>query len=318
MERNHYLNLLKCMACVAVVLIHVRFPGEVGTVLAYLSSWAVPLFMMISGYFAFDCDENTIRRRLIRMVRILVFGWVVFMVVNILFAWKDHYLMSWLKEAFGWTFPMKILVFCSIKGALPLWYLIAMTETYLLWWFVVRKNAENKAVKWTWLLFVLSVSADLAFLLLGVNSEFSILFVLKALPWFMLGYWLKSRTGRWSLGRLWAWIAAGGLFSLLLVSVGEPLYVMIGSFFSAMTTPALLMLGMRNESHRVPRFLSFIGDKLSLYIYIFHVPVSRFLLLAAGKCGADVLGIYGWIHPFLTLIFTLALSSCWYGKWGTP
>lgn len=314
MERNHFLNLLKCFACMAIVFIHVRFPGDVGTIIAYMSSWAVPLFMMISGYYAFGCGEHVIKRRLIKFVRILGFGLIVFTILNASIAYKDQCLEAWLKEALSLFSLVKLLVFCSIKDALPLWYMVAMIETYLFWWVIVRKKGENNLVKYTWILFVLSVLTDITVQTFGIRSEYSVLFFFKALPWFMLGYMLKrdssSFLDRFRNGQLCSWILTVEFVCLLLVSLNLPLCALIGGLFSAMAAPSLMLLCVRNESLKVPRFFSYTGDKLSLFIYIFHVPISKLIHYTVVHGGMDTIGIYEWIHPIVTILESILVSIC--------
>jgi surface polysaccharide O-acyltransferase-like enzyme len=63
-ERNKCLNLLKGIGCLGVIFIHVRFPGIFGQIIHQLSQYAVPLFFMISVFFAFAASEATLKRRL--------------------------------------------------------------------------------------------------------------------------------------------------------------------------------------------------------------------------------------------------------------
>ena len=79
-SRNHCLNFLKGIACIGVVFIHIHFPGVTGGVAWRLSQFAVPLFLMIAGYYAFECDENVVKRRLIKILKILAVGYCVYFV----------------------------------------------------------------------------------------------------------------------------------------------------------------------------------------------------------------------------------------------
>jgi len=49
MSRNNCLNILKCIACIGVVFIHIAFPGIFGRVIQVFAAFAVPLFLMIAG-----------------------------------------------------------------------------------------------------------------------------------------------------------------------------------------------------------------------------------------------------------------------------
>lgn len=61
-KQQNVFNLIKGLACICVVFIHVRFPGIVGDVIWKLSQYAVPTFLMISGYFAYQKDEIVVKK----------------------------------------------------------------------------------------------------------------------------------------------------------------------------------------------------------------------------------------------------------------
>ncbi len=63
-KRNRCLNLLKGIACIGVVLINVQFPGMTGLVAEKVSRFAVPLFLMIAGFYAYGCDEYIVKKTL--------------------------------------------------------------------------------------------------------------------------------------------------------------------------------------------------------------------------------------------------------------
>lgn len=54
-ERNHLIDAIKCLACFGVVMLHmpaVKFQKEIIDIQDMLGRCGVPLFFMISGYFA--------------------------------------------------------------------------------------------------------------------------------------------------------------------------------------------------------------------------------------------------------------------------
>ena len=48
---NEYLYAWEGIACIAVMMIHCRLPGETGHVAQALARFAVPLFFAVSGKF---------------------------------------------------------------------------------------------------------------------------------------------------------------------------------------------------------------------------------------------------------------------------
>lgn len=81
---NRFLYMVKGIACIMVILIHVKFPGNLGTISETLARFAVPMFFAVSGRFLLhdheDVDKDPIRRsvhiRLIHTIRITFVAWV--------------------------------------------------------------------------------------------------------------------------------------------------------------------------------------------------------------------------------------------------
>ena len=143
-EKNDVLDLFKGLACISVVFVHVHFPGIVGIIVhRSFASFAVPLFLMVAGYFAFGKDEAVIKRRLFKILKIFLWSYAVFLVLHILFKIQQGVVAEWLSLNFNYTTPIKYIVFCTIDFAIPLWYLIAMVETYFVWYFVVKYKKER-------------------------------------------------------------------------------------------------------------------------------------------------------------------------------
>ena len=156
-NRNVKLNLLKGIACIGVVFIHITPPGLFGDILVYGFQFAVPIFLMIAGYYAYGKEEDVIKRRLIKIVKIFLYAYLVFFLYKLTFSLKDHELNKWLSESYKWDTPIKYICFCTINFAVPLWYLIAMIETYIVWLFVVKGKKEDVAIKLTPILFLFQI-----------------------------------------------------------------------------------------------------------------------------------------------------------------
>ena len=143
-DRNNCLNLLKCVACVGVVFIHVAFPGFWGGIIKGLFYFAVPLFYMISGYYAYGCTCERIKKRLMKIVKKMLFAIIFLLFFEILLHAYNSTLVMWLDDFLSWKTFVKMIVFCTIDWAIPLWYLIAMAETYLVWLYVVKKRQKKE------------------------------------------------------------------------------------------------------------------------------------------------------------------------------
>lgn len=70
--KNDCLNVWKGIAAFAVVLIHCTLPGVPGEIIKGIARFAVPLFFLISGYFAYGREDAVLRRREIHILRLYV------------------------------------------------------------------------------------------------------------------------------------------------------------------------------------------------------------------------------------------------------
>ena len=83
-ERNHLIDAIKCLACFGVVMLHmpaVKFQKEIIDIQDMLGRCGVPLFFMISGYFAakhIEKDPSSSRwffKRAVKMLQqFVIFG----------------------------------------------------------------------------------------------------------------------------------------------------------------------------------------------------------------------------------------------------
>ena len=192
-DRNNCLNIFKFIACFGVVFIHVPFPGILGKCLSHIFLFAVPYFFMIAGYYSYGCSVQKIRKRFIKILKILIFAIICWFGFKAVIHLCNNSLEEWISQIFIWKAPIKFFIFCTIDWAIPLWYLIAMVETYFVWMYIVKYKIESKATKFTYLLFILAAALSVFVDSYGMNWSYKINFILKAMPWFMFGYLVHEK-----------------------------------------------------------------------------------------------------------------------------
>ena len=69
-SRNQSMDCFKFVASLAVVLIHISFPGSVGALFTAIGSIAVPIFFAITGYFNYSASRASVARRLKSIVKL--------------------------------------------------------------------------------------------------------------------------------------------------------------------------------------------------------------------------------------------------------
>ncbi|MBR5416766.1 MAG: acyltransferase [Clostridiales bacterium] len=311
-NRNVKLNLLKGIACIGVVFIHITPPGLFGDILVYGFQFAVPIFLMIAGFYAYGKEEDVIKRRLIKIVKIFLYAYLVFFLYKLAFSLKDHELNKWLSESYKWDTPIKYICFCTINFAVPLWYLIAMIETYIVWLFVVKGKKEDVAIKLTPILFLFQIILTAYCETNHLKWFWKINFLAQALPWFMLGYFLhteKAQKVREIKTSILALLAMAGFMIEIMPSVFD-LSLKFNVVGYLPCTFGLFCLALKNPEKSICKPLEFLGDKLSLNVYILHVPISGII----GLVASDVFSVniksksFLWVRPSIVLLVTILVS----------
>lgn len=266
---NHVLNFLKGLACIGVVFIHFHFPEPYGNIIAKISAFAVPLFFMIAGFYAYQKDISTIKRRLVKIAKILVYSLVLYTVYWFISHCITHSLADWLAHELRFKSLIKFIVFCTVDYAIPLWYLIAMLQTYILWYFVVKSEKEKLLVYTLPILFIAQFVSTSYVETLDLAWCLKINFVTRALAWFLLGYYINANKERVAKVKNIV-IAFVGLLGLSIALSHILLKTTldcscVGLFLYSM---AIFITGIKYSDLSISNMLVYIGERLSLYIYI--------------------------------------------------
>lgn len=312
-EKSDVLNLFKGLACISVVFVHVHFPGITGIVVhRSFSSFAVPLFLMIAGYFAFGKDETVIKRRLFKILKIFLWSYAVFLLSHILLKIPQGSVLEWLSLNFDHTTPIKYIVFCTIDFAIPLWYLIAMVETYFVWYFVVKYKKERGVLFAIPFLFAFKVILTTYCETMHTPWMFKMNFLTEAMPFFLFGYYLHSKESFFKsipYAVLFLTMFAGCAFAACNVAFDAPVKMFsLGTLFYSLAV-FVIAIKLPNKSYCKP--LEYIGDKLSLNVYIFH-PLIGFVTLRLYQLlfGVNLqTGLLGWVLPFAVVVLTIVFAQ---------
>lgn len=298
-----YLDFLRIAASLAVILIHVAaenfakvplgsYSWNVFVISSALSRWAVPVFVMISGYLFLNPDRSVDIRKL--------FGKNLLRLITALCFWCAAYAT----EQYLRGTPVKRAIQLLLSGTTHLWFLYMMIGLYLIVPFL-RKITESKKLTEYFLLiglvFSFVIPRSLSFIQLIVqNDRYGILtsankvvtnmhfhFTLGFSVYFVLGYYLA----KFEIKPVWRGIAYGaGILSLAAIvlltnwhsfSVGEAselFFAPLGIFVLIMSIAVFLfgkyVIGRLNCGR-----WSGIVKKLSDYsfgCYLVHILVKNF------------------------------------------
>lgn len=140
------INALKGIACIVVVFLHIPFPGIVGKLIGFEFNFSVPVFFMISGYFAFKKQNR--RWVLSKAFYIAKLTLVTELLYGIWYLFADCFVnrtvsvsefvvsLSWIRH------PLRT-VLCGTMFNGTLWYLYAAGWAWLIYYFIIRKDLLN-------------------------------------------------------------------------------------------------------------------------------------------------------------------------------
>ncbi len=151
--------------------------------------------------------------------------------------------------------------------------------------------------------------------LLLLNREFPFIYVRNflfvGLPYFALGAWLKKYSDKISRIKYYYWLIGAILFSLTsLMEKWVLLYLDKSSvrehYFSSTLLALCLFLLVLSFNKKEPTIYSTIGNKDSLYIYIFHPLFISTIGMIVGKMGSNsIVNIYSFTAPFVVFLSTM-------------
>jgi peptidoglycan/LPS O-acetylase OafA/YrhL len=230
----------------------------------------------------YDCNETDIKRRWLKILKIFAYGYLSFVIYYILLQIASGgSVLEWIMANYNAKTIIKYIVFCTIDFAIPLWYLIAMIETYMFWYFVVKYGKEHSIVKLLPALFLFRIVLTMVCETNDFAWFWKINFVSCALTWFTLGYYLHgmgSDMVKNVSGRYLTIIAILGC-TVMLIPIVFNTQVKFSCIGVVLYSVSLFALALKNYDKSICGLIDFIGDKLSLNVYIFHVIISGVITL---------------------------------------
>lgn len=290
-ERNRCLDSLKGIACIGVVFIHVRFPGEIGNFIWMLARFAVPVFFMISGYYAYGMNIEKNHIKIIRRIKKIIF---IFICAAIPYIIYTYYNPVYLDIDYIQIIRIIFLSDLSFINAGILWFLPSLIFGYLFFIFLNKFNLYNKFYILVPVLFMIRLIIQLHTEdVCCINN-----FALTAIPYMMIGHYIASHEDKikkiLSNKKLVIYI----FISLFFVGIRRFLKVDITYLGIIMYSVSLFLLAVRNPKTVLSPKLEMIGMKYSLYVYVLHQLIDYII---DGYINA-------WLKPIIVLVVTLLVS----------
>ena len=205
-SRNQSMEVCKLIASVFVILIHVPLPGKMGSLMACVGRFAVPVFFAISGFFSYNVGWKKLNKRLIHII------WLNLAAIGVCLLWGcvhaythgDNvflYLLAKLDPKADDIATWFVLQVNPFSG--HLWYLTAIFLCYGALWLYVRFFGEER-VNYT-PLYIFSLGLMSFHIAMGemaisvdaqVSHELVRNFLFFGLPMFSLGLFLRQYQDR--------------------------------------------------------------------------------------------------------------------------
>lgn len=315
-QQNQYLNYWKGIACFGVVFVHTGFPIEnLDGMLQTMFRFAVPLFFMISGYFCYGEDRERVEKKLPAKIKrifwINFFGCFYYFVMQMAIAvfGDSHGSAADVIERFGLLFNKETMVNWLVFNQDPfvriMWFTSALLYCYVLFWIINHFNLYRVGYGLIPVLLMIHLIMGNVMVMLGVeiNKVYYRNFLLFGLPFFMLGNWLHKNQAdileKFTIKKCQIILLTG-----LLLGIGEWFVegrreMYIGTLLVVLSA---FMLTMYQPEKKENSFLTKIGEKYSLFIYVVHYSLIVVLERFSGKLimsGSTVYYIYQFVRPFL-------------------
>ena len=293
--RNHCMDAVKGVACIAIVFMHCEFPGRLGTLVQCLARFGVPFFFMVGGYFCHSQKGRPDYGRKIRHVlEIALWTTLFYALATPLWSpwegWPDF------KALRNWLLFNKPFY---IAG--QMWFLFALLYDYALFALIDRKGfrwVPRAAVPAGIAAYVaMAQGAHLAGI--RIPNMWYRNFLVEGFSMFSLGYLLRTCAGRIRVSDrlLWTVLAASTLLCPVeRFLLGRDFGVNLATFPQV---AALFLLCIRNPARGGGSRLAALGLKYSLLVYVLHPAAWHLLDLLYAAAGVAGNTAVAYLRPLL-------------------
>ena len=279
-NRNMSLDVLKLMASYVVVFIHFKFSGLTGDIVDALARFAVPVFFMVSGYFAYNNSTEKLISKMKNIIKIYFWGAVIYIGFYGVLSLYDVGIkgaMWYCISYFNPVFIVKFIVFNVPRSSEHLWFLVALIYVYGLHYFIAKWKIKESIYLW------IGVVLLAIHLLLGVGlSSIGIVipicvirnFLFMGYPFYCIGMLIRKNEGlihkKFTYRRAMILILIGVIETVIsyFICGGNELY--IGSVLVAV---ALLIISLKTKDIQINEKIIKLSQT-STGIYLIHIVVG--------------------------------------------
>lgn len=303
--KNNCLNFLKGISCIGVIIMHCGFPTVVGDLIRYLFKFAVPIFFMISGYFAYydnrEIVKNKLPKKMIHIFKLTLIAEIGYAIYALL---KNNFTISLNINTI--EVLKKMLVGTFFNGTL--WFLYALFWSYVALYIINKFNFYEISYK----LAPVTLIFHVIFRICVKSAEwydviFFRNFIVYGLPFVMIGNYIHKNKEMLCEKMSNKKCLLGIIFGVILTVVEylvtrQSLDFYIGTIIMSCS---MFLYAIKNPKEKVNSILCAIGDKLSMHIYILHMIAIDISGQLGGLLNVD---FYDWLKPIVAIFISMLLA----------
>ena len=280
---NRYasLDIIKAVCIFLVIIIHIQVAGQTSPYVLAIARIAVPLFLMISGFFYSEvCSRGGKTKQLLKIAKMYIGANILYFVWQLVSRVPDGTFSEFMTgKVLTAQAACNFFVFGESPFASHIWYLSAFLYVLLVF-FPFGGNPNTKV------LIVLTPLLLLAGLLIGRypvvlwGRKFSYLytrnFILTGIPYFSLGIIIRKYEDKIRLSNISlillsilfiiTTVVARFIFGKMNIMGGQDLYAS-----TTLLSLVLFLLAVKNPEFGKGSFAEKIGYRYSADMYIWHV-----------------------------------------------
>ena len=279
------LDVLKLIASYVVVFIHFKFSGLTGDIVDALARFAVPVFFMVSGYFAYSNSTEKIISKMKNIIKIYFWGAVIYFCFYGTMTLYDSGIKTAIWYGISYFNPVnvvKFIVFNVPRSSEHLWFLVALIYVYGLHYFIAKWKIKDSIYLWTGVvLLAIHLLLGVGLSSMGIVVPICVIrnFLFMGYPFYCIGMLIRKNEDlvheKITYKRAMILILFGVIETVIsyFICGGNELY--IGSVLVAV---ALLLISLKTKDIQINEKVIKLSQT-STGIYLIHIPQQPLLQL---------------------------------------
>jgi surface polysaccharide O-acyltransferase-like enzyme len=286
-----------------------------GLIVNAMARFAVPFFFMISGYYCFGKNNQSIKKKIYKLLKITVTACLVYMIYQIVQVLPDYQAV---KNLFSNWFTiksiLKLSIFNGVTMASHLWFMIALLSCYILMLCI----SKTKGIKAAYIVFFLFLVLHLIiqFIAHYYNKESYYLicrnFWFTGAPFFLLGHYMHKNQDKFiriSNKTLFAMIVVGEILSVVSIYAWGMKEIYAGTIVAVI---AIFCFSLKYpQIFSNTKLMTTLKSDYTSFIYIYHPLVISVLFISIVPNIAWSKE-FQYIIPIFVCIITTILAFAFY------